>query len=740
MDHKLLSTCKHIINITKTHTINDVAFTVTDYKIMGKGDDYIYEKHYNIWENLPRGFATIKHNDTIIRTVCGLRKFGNEGIYTSPLSENEISYEETYMNKANGEYCSVSAFKQDEIIYFVIRSKNVSLIVRPNNVELDLAIYEGDRYLFSRLMTIAFFKKYNSLTQEQQNNLIKIILENTINMEYCSPDYQHIIDYHGKETLFPFAITRFSELKYGLTSYLPDDALDIFLDLGFEEIPFSYTVYAVNKSETEKIRNQIYEQENSEGAVVYKIAIDMVTKQRRVYEVYKYKNYHYIFWRAVREKMRGKSPIGQLVNRLNNLHCHINELESMIHQAIKFYAYCWNLYDTKWLTVFSSWVTYYKDFLNVSEESKIDYLDKFKAYDVTRSQLQLMTIALPGSGKSTTLKVLEKLLPNAMRVNQDECQKSAKIYHKKVGTISKDKTYKTLLLDKSYHNKQVRSGTFGCIAVQNMVYIVFYHPNDLEENDDKMENRIHLMQFEHALKLAKKRINIRGAGHLNLYPAPTLDGILDGFIKSYEPLTEFEELQSLGTIYIDMTMDRMQMVKTIMDGLNKLGIIDLPKLNDTEIIKAIDCVQKEEIQLALTNTENAKTLYWSAILESDISKIPLFEKLLSENKHMAARPEFHCTMLYVNGNSKINEDEYRAWENKEIDVLATGISYDSRAMALVLEVEFPCTNPIPHMTLALAPDTPPYHSNTMLIGNHTNIKFDEPVMLNTKIIRHLIFK
>ncbi|AYV82254.1 MAG: hypothetical protein Homavirus21_2, partial [Homavirus sp.] len=725
-----LQTLKNFRTVSKIITLGEYKLKTTDYKATGRIDDVTYQNDKNLWEHLPRCFATIEYNGNIIRIICGLRKFGNEGEYRSIKSPNEKVHKEYYLNKANGEYCSFSTFKIDNKLFFVFRSKNVSMVLRSDRCDQDLILYDNDpRYMFSKQMAITFLNTYNALEVDKQNNITTKALVDTISMEYCSSEHQHLVDYGKGSRLFAFTLTTYNESINGLTSVLPDVAYDWFKSVDLLTVPYMYVTNMNDTESRNSIRNDVYTELNSEGSVVYQTVLDMYSGVERVWMVYKYKNYKYVFWRAVREKMRARATSSQLVNRLNNLHCTVPNLKELINEAMKFYAYCWNVIsEEKWGDLFSSWVTCFDNFHKLNEAEKEDYLKKFNLVDICRQQLQIMPIGVPGSGKSTLLKVLEKLLCDAKRLNQDECNKSAKLYHRNLGKLSKNKEVKVLLMDKCYHNKKVREGSFNSIDVQNLIYIIYYHPDDICPyilKDDDLSNMLNLETFplDNALGLAKLRIYGRGLSHLNLHPSLELSKILDGFKDSYEMLDEEEIAYAYDMIFIDMTMDITNVVNYVLDCLISKKMIAAEKPSTTIINNTIKSVFNEEHKLGQRNSNMAKIQGWFAqVLDSELGKIynnDTIKDVLNKCK-FNKKNELHCTIMYMDGNntgdsnSKFNQSLLKPFDNKNTNMLITHIAYDNKIVALRVLTEFVCQNECPHITLAHDPNTQAVYSNTML--------------------------
>lgn len=745
--HKL-NKLKKIKKIVRDIQLGDELFIVSDYKVEGRNDDMVYQQDQNIWELLPRCFATIyvlnKNNktkaDELLRVVSGLRKFGAEGDFSTELNKNEEILGEVYLNKANGEYFSVSSFERKNQVYFVLRSKNVSIIVRDNNFLDDLKIYNEIRYEYVLQMANTFYNKYFSLSDKQKHEIIKKCNVHTINFEWCSKKYQHLVKYDNNESIYPFALTQYTASTNGLVSELPDISQKWFKQVGLGEMPYMHTIYKRDTNydfskKRAEIRSKIYNEENSEGSVVYVIAHDKITGKKRVKEIYKFKNYNYVFWRALREKMRGRSSIERTVRRLRNLHCSVPDLNGMIQEGLEFYAYCWKIIDKKkWLELFSKWVDVYNEFKTIDTEIRLKYFEEFNELNKKNSQIQIFPIGIPGLGKSTLLKTIEKLLPNAIRVNQDECHGSPKLYHKNIRKFSNDKSYKYLLLDKCNHNLAVRQAAYDGMNLQKVVYIIFYHPKDIGNQNPLNNNTFNNLCLDNAILTAKQRINMRGSGHLNLYPSQKLRNILAGFKDSYQSLTE-EEIDSASAIIpIDITLNPTDMIIAFLSSLVRRNIIN--KYNEDKIPEIYGQVAKEESELAKKNGSKFKTLYWGVFVDEidRILNLGLVNKELKKNKHLAPKiDELHCTMLFVKNG--VDETPYKEYENKKVDLIITHVAYDKKIMALRVNPTFPCDNKHPHITLALAKGVRPVYSNQMLENPIEDIKLFKPFVIKGTVIR-----
>jgi hypothetical protein len=717
-----LLTLKNYRTVSRNITLGSYSIKTTDYKATGRIDDITYRKDKELWEFLPRCFATIEYNKQVVRTICGLRKFGSEGEYKSAKKQTEELHKEYYLNKANGEYFSFSTFQIDSQIFFIFRSKNVSMVIRKGFYDADITHYATDmRYMFTREMATTFMNIFNNLTPDNQNEIVLKAATNTLSMEYCSSDHQHLVDYGEGAKLLAFSLTNYEKSHNGLTSVLPDAAYNWFKSVGLPTVPYIHIVNMANKMERDTVRTVVYNEMNSEGSVVYQTVIDSVTGVERVWTVYKYKNYKYVFWRAVREKMRVRATSTQLISRLKNLYCPVPNLDELVDQALHFYAFCWfTVKEDDWNNLFSTWVTHFNTFLTLDADQKSVYMQQFKQIDISRRQLQIMSIGLPGTGKSTLLKVMERMLPFAQRLNQDECQKSAKIYHRNLGKLSKDKRIKTLLMDKCYHNRKVREGTFNAIDVQSLVYLVYYHPADLQGSLEDTFN-LDKLPLTNAIKLATQRVASRGAGHLNLYPSLELAKILDGFKDSYETLTEQEMQFATSTIYVDMTMNITDTFNYVTNQLAILGFIDLDSLTDDVVRKTIQLVLAEEQKLSRQKSDTLKFDGWFIQLsDGEIDKL-YSTQIMQPFGQFTANGNLFCKIC-SGDNDKLSK-LLRSSEHKSVDMLGYRLSCTKSQVMLDLTPQINHEGQ-PHIILGRTDRT-----------DNKNVVLSDPVVLKGRVIK-----
>lgn len=740
------SSIGNVNSVKRTININGMEFTINDIKVVGRIDDKAYKKNWKLWEKLPRCFVHITYEDNE-RVICALRKFGSEDEFNfNNVSEDQI-VSEFYTNKANGEYFSFSTINYQDIDYGVTRSKNVTMIFRLDNYEedLELDVYSEQRYPLVKEMTLKFMEKFESFDKKK---LIELCYDNTISLEACSPERQHLVDYDGDYRFIAFSITTNKPSSEGLTSFLPDEAKSIFEDIGLDTLPYVIKVDYKNKTQRDNIREKIYNEDNSEGAVVYKTTLDKNGKEI-VFKTYKFKNYRYVFWRAVREKLRAIATIDQLKARLNNLYCDIPFLPEMIEEAISFYCYAFmTISSDNWNDLFSQWVTYMKKFNSLTNEEKEKYRQDYSSKNQDSSKVNVVTIGIPGTGKSTILKILEILLPNAKRINQDECGGKPKRYHDGIKKLTEDNNVKITLLDKCHHNSKIRADTIKNTK-GDVIYIVFYHPDDFDPEKSKK------MKVDNMINESLSRIGDRNLGHHTLIPSFKLGSILEGFKNSYEYLTKEED--NGNVVYVNIMeniKDNIMRLLGYLDTYYKVRniksdiVIDEAKINE-----AIKKVLDEEKEMDKKNQEKFRVMGWFAdVLDYDKvmnnkQVIQVLNDLVDNQKmKLDIKTELHATLLFHGKKlvkNDINNDKIKSLvncENDEFELEITHIAYDHKIAAL--RVIFPdnykelCQNKHPHLTLALTPKTSPVYSNDMLENPNQEIELEPHIKVNTKINKY----
>lgn len=499
-----------------------------------------------------------------------------------------------------------------------------------------------------------------------------------------------------------------------------------------------------------QIRDQFMLEENSEGAVVYCLCRDSATGIQRIWRIYKHKNETYAFRRAIREQMRRRADSGKINERIRKLHFKHTKLEEMTQQGLQFNAWCRKLEKDgklKWEELFSQWVDREEEFLKVPLRVRQDILKEFDekqarsapvAVTGETEQIQIFGMGPPGTGKSTTLKVLEKIIPNAKRINQDETGGKRNEYLKLATSLSDPASkVSVLLLDKCNHDVRVRRDTYEALRKGRRVFIQFIHPDD--DPSTSLENTV---------KMAYWRINTRGQGHPTLYPCPKLESIIQGFQTSWQNLSTDEMDEAALVFQVDITRSLADIASTILSNLEDCGILTLKStIKDglaAKIDGAIADVKAEERRMSLSTNRDKRTLFWSAQITDrsslDLEDHPELLGLLKEKSTFQLRKAYHCTLLYLGGKDPKSDEEvqtsrhYEAKEGETITLRGMRLHFDGKCIALELEKDFPCSNVHAHVTVALQPGVQPVYSN-QLISSGTGQTVNFPVQLQAVITR-----
>ena len=692
-----LSSQKLVKIISRTHRINNVDFTMLDISLPRFKEDKLYETNKTIWQLVPRGLCYIFANNTYVKTVYGHPKFGNFGDhYWLDSYDEKNNYQYAFTMKENGECGHFSVFEFNQTVYYVIGSKNVHLIISGQD---DIKLYLTEqRYSFASKIATLLLAKYD-LTKA-----VDYILENscTFCMESCMLDSQHLVKY-DENKLFFFAVTD----KYNgssLTVVNPIVAINLFQSLGLPTV--SLCLVANNPMEKNLIENQFENMKNSEGSVV--VAIDQ--NQNSVY-IYKHKNFDYILRRALREKMRSKSTLGQIEFRLSNLYIKHPDYENMKQWAIRFNAW-WTINGCP-PEIFSKWTDYEEQFSLVPLDEQDRYLAEYTVNQTANgsTQKRIMFVGIPGSGKSTLARLLAKLFNDSKHIEQDQFadkgRNASKLYHKEVEKYADDKNCKYLILSKSHHNHLTR----------NMVYNIL----DKSKLNTDLAFVVIDSQDENMHDICLERITSRGLSHASLFGSNSkadrnkVSNLLSGvFIAQYEPLDESEK-QRGTVINLDISNTKEQNIMDCLEGLFNSGFIT--QIPDNGIIcNAIDEINFEDQQIAQKNMDKILVLYDGIIYNPDqvfqIFQHPIVKQLLDQNKQLKPLEQLHITTKYYGGKSIHEADDYKC--DLDVETHIIGVICDEKCLALLVEKTFDCQNEYPHITLATNSETSPAYSNQMI--------------------------
>ena len=706
----LLTNKKLIHGVKRDIKLGDKTFITLDISINGYDDEIVYEKNKQVRDIIPRGLCLIIHNDKIIHTLAGMRKFGYEEdhCYEIKLEGKEEIIKEVYTTKENGECFHLSAFVLDNEQYIICGSKNVHGILRAKNLQDDKLLYGEQRYNFMRMM----------LDQLDLKNLQSVIdylisSKTTFVAESCSTDSQHIVKYANSGLIF-FAICKWMDKSYCLN---PKDSADIFEKLGLRHVHISKEiVLSKDLNEREQLRNEYSNSNNCEGAVVYQI-----TNENRVVKVYKLKSNDYVFQRAVREKMRSMSSSNQIMKRINELHVKPIDWKQKLEFFLRFNAWCRINHKGNYEHVFTHWADLVIAFKGLKETEQKKWFDKFESATKNK-QVQLIAIGIPACGKTTLLK---KVIDNygGIYIDQDQFNGNPHKYHKEVHGLTGAAEMPIVALGKNHHNKQQRQNLFNFVNIGQIVFVTFYHPGGKEE-------------------LAKLCIDRASKRQGHMLKAEKANEVITGFIGSSEELTEDEiksyNIDHFKIIKIDVTKNMDEQYKVMLEELKEFNIRAKP-------INPINPINPNKKKQNMQHKKDKPKFpqFWSIDLSIEdtarIYEMKEVKTLMDENK-FTKPPDLHVTLLYMGGKENPDEKTYSSLEGNKIIVNISEIVHSSKCMCFKVS-NVKSSNKQSHITLGLNGVKPVYSNELLELADkndhnvHT-IRFEKELMFEGIVKKH----
>ena len=547
---------KNLLNVIRNVQLDEnINLTIIDVKLHPYKEDKLYNDA-KIRFLIPRGCCFIFINNDFVHAIYGHPKFGNIDEYTTTQSYNKL----VYRRKENGECSHWSAFQYNNQIFQVYGSKNVHFVVRNNYIDHDLKFYDELRYNFSLQMFNIIQQQIKNETQ--LNNILQYFIstKHTFCAECCSVETQHLVKYDKSIALF-YAVTGQRINSYdSLVKISPIDVDDFFKQFELSTVTETIIINN-NKDDIDKTNEYFENQSNSEGSVVY-----YLDDNNNAIFAYKHKNYDYVFNRALREKMRIKASTFTITHRLNNLYIDHPNKQFMLERGLKFNSYFRSLNEESQKNFFNNWITHNDIFNNMNENEINEIHNNFISHENTKCLNVIMTIGIPGSGKSFIGKVLEHILNthsyNSKHLEQDmfshNGKSNVKEYEKNILKFAEDLNITHLILTKSYHNTNVRNTTFNTLSKsQRFIHYTFIKINPYDSIDICIER---IMNRQNHKTLFGKSIH-------------ELTDILNNyFIKPFEDLT-IEEQNNL-IINIDINDNKFTYIKNCIQLLQNNNIIN----------------------------------------------------------------------------------------------------------------------------------------------------------------------
>jgi hypothetical protein len=307
--------CDYIIK--KVHSYGELR--VIDYSLNKNVDEDIAYLEPYLQKILPRGKAEVYSGDTLIHTLLGTNKFGDETEKYGKKCEDWSYVVAT--EKQNGECFHITFFKHLGKSYALLGSKQVhfpiccdeDIFEQITKIEQE----QGERVSYGIKMARCFFSKY--FTKSEQ--LINFCTDNGVTLvgEYMNPSHNHIVEYHEE-------FIQFFNITHPQTIYSWKDPINNYRILrGFELPIVNYEVVKLEE-ELKIIKNKCFLSENSEGLVLY-----FCSKDNKVMNIYKHKAKQYYILRTVREYFKGDRPLPFVYDRFKNYHITLKKKEIKIY-------------------------------------------------------------------------------------------------------------------------------------------------------------------------------------------------------------------------------------------------------------------------------------------------------------------------------------------------------------------------------------------------------------------------
>jgi hypothetical protein len=683
--------------VTDKVTIGGVEFTFQDRSIGGI-DDHVYEADRAVWEAVPRGDCLISVGDSPVFHVVGLRKFGYAG---SPYGRRSEVQSVVFVDKENGECAHIAAFSRDGVDYWVAGSKHVHLVWRIGHYDADVAAYGAQRYTYALKVAAVWNRMLSGVGSASVDGAWFFTMLSGTGMTACAEailaDSEHIVEYADgeKDTLKFFALAEPKASVPALCS-MPEMARTLFERCGLPTAAFSAKL-AVGSAEYTAALDAIARRTNSEGVVAYGLdALGLVAC------MWKEKSYPYVMERVVREAVIGDRTLAQIKQRVR---VRLDEQAA----AVRAYFAEWEATRFPWLLTFaawlritrvipardkwsvqSRWLTLQREFRAASAAVVAEAEAVVAAAEAAAVKVVVL-VGLPGSGKSTLARGLVKLLSgagaNPRWLNQDEADSNRQRYIGAIKSVMADPAVTHIILDKSNLDAGNRKD-YTDLGLEPTMTVVLEHPDGLEATK----------------AICAQRFLARGAAHRSLRSdgegavgREKFLGICDSMLARY-PKDGLD-----GALRLDILLPPEAALATVAErlGFAVAGAAD-----------AVSFARAYEDSVAAIK----RPQYGGLAVRGDVS--PLRAAIPADaltGKH--ARGEFHVTLRHIGDvMDPIWFMNFAPRVGTEAELVVTEIVWDDKAVAA--HVELPagveCSNPIPHITLAVARGTQPVYSNTLL--------------------------
>jgi hypothetical protein len=683
-------------------TVGGVEFTFKDRSVGGL-DDKVYESDRTVWESVPRGDCVISVGDAPVAHVVGLRKFGYPG---ASYGRRDAVQSVVLIEKMNGECAHISAFVFGGVRYWVAGSKHVHVAWRVGYYDTDIAAYVSQRYTYA-LKVAAVWNRMTTAAGVDADWFFTMLdgMRATACAEAILSDSEHIVAYSEseKDTLKFYAVAEPRDSAIALCA-APDLAKALFERCGLPTASYSQP-YAVAGAEYAAALDAVAHRTNSEGVVAYGMDAG-----GHVVCMWKEKSYPYVMERVVREAVLGDKTPAQIKRRVAT---RLAEQDASVRayfaewEATRF---PWLLSFAAWLrlkniipardswSVQSRWLTLQAEFLS-APAADVAAAEASVAAALDGEAKVIVLVGLPGSGKSTLARGLVKMLSDSGArprwLNQDEADSNRQRYIGAIKSVMADSSVTHIILDKSNLDAGNRKD-YTDLGLDPTLTVVLMHPDGIEETK----------------AVCAQRFLARGAAHRSLRAAgegavgrEKFLSICDSMLARY-PKGGSDALA--GAFHVDILASPETMLAAVWLRLGYAGGADI-------LERAASAVRFSRLYEDAITTGKRPQYGGLAVRGSvDALRAAIPVDALA-GKH--GRGEYHVTLRYLGDvMDPIWYMDFARLVGTDVPLVVTKIVWDDKAVAALIELPdgVTCSNPIPHITLALARGTQPVYSNTLL--------------------------
>lgn len=336
------------------------------------------------------------------------------------------------------------------------------------------------------------------------------------------------------------------------------------------------------------------------------------------------------------------------------------------------------------------------EILNQEKIQELDLKNTNNNSDVVdeRTKFLVFPISVIGSGKTTTALTLTNLFPNWGHVQNDDITgKDKSMLMKKSLELLAKPDIKCVFVDRNNHQWRERQQLFDWVEQLRESYL----PYDANIKTVGLSFASY-DELDKVRKLTIDRVLARGDNHQSIkssvYGEQKVLGIMNGFLKRYQPVDENKEPDNLFDCIVSLnsleTNSSFFNTKKVTEKLNKKYPVLIPNIPSNEQIE--ESLQKS-LEYKPTTTKvvggsggrnkdknnhnkskRANPVYFSANIQKreDIAEIvtKAFDDLDSEKKSSLSKllkenrfqPKFHVTLAHVTQGKRGTAEHKKLWQ------------------------------------------------------------------------------